>query len=85
MMLSVANRDANSLRNNNQWLSYHPIESLFFSNLEENWLEHFKQVYNDDFSVLVYNKLPKSGQVLETLLLIRERISELEWNMEIIV
>ncbi|RKE52773.1 nucleotidyl transferase AbiEii/AbiGii toxin family protein [Sphingobacterium detergens] len=83
MMLSVANRDAKSLRNNNQWLRYHPIESLFFSDLEENWLLHFEQIYNDDFSMLVYGKLPMSGQVLETLLLIKERMSEMEWEIEI--
>jgi len=84
MMLSVANRDVKSLRNNNQWLRYHPIESLFFRHLEENWLRHFEQIYIDDFSMRVYGKLPKSGQILETLLLIRERMSEIRWNIEIL-
>ncbi|MDR2270377.1 MAG: nucleotidyl transferase AbiEii/AbiGii toxin family protein [Sphingobacterium sp.] len=84
MILSVANRDAKSLRNNNQWLRYHPIESLFFSNLEENWLGHFEQVYNDDFSMLVYDKLPMSAQVLKILLLIKERIRKVEWKTEIL-
>ncbi len=71
MMSNVANRDAKSLRNNNQWLKYHPIESLFFRDVEENWLGLFKQVYNNDFSVLVYDTLPKSDQVLKTLFLIK--------------
>lgn len=84
MMLSVANRDAKSLRNNNQWLKYHPVESLFFRHLEENWLRHFEQIYSDNFSMRVYGKLPKSGQILETLLFIRERMSEIRWNIKIL-
>lgn len=84
MMLSIANRDAKSLRNNNQWLRHHPIESLFFRDLEENWLRHFEQAYNCDFSVLVYGRFPKHSQILETLLLIRERLSQMEWEITLL-
>jgi hypothetical protein len=68
MMIKVANDDVNSFRNNNAWLSYHPNESLFFSNIDELWKNELKDVYTNDFKNLVYGKLPNESQVLKSLI-----------------
>jgi hypothetical protein len=82
MLLKVANDDVASFRNNNQWLSHHPNESLFFSKLEEVWNE-LKETYNGDFRNLVYGILPEEKDVLSTLHLIHNRITPIEWKIAI--
>lgn len=84
MMINVAYRDAKSLRNNNHWLKYHPVESLFFNKLNENWSSHLSQVYNTKFSTTVYESLPPDVQILETLFLIKNRLKEMCWDILIL-
>ncbi|WP_343321557.1 nucleotidyl transferase AbiEii/AbiGii toxin family protein [Sphingobacterium multivorum] len=83
MMMNVAIRDSKSLRNNNIWLKHHPIESLFFDKLPGNWIIHFSQVYNTEFSAVVHGDLPSDIQILETLVLIKNRLKGMFWNIEI--
>lgn len=78
MLLKVANDDMVSYRNNNKWLVYHPIASLFFKDLEKVWTE-LTPVYNGDFKNLVYGKLPKEMAVFETLKMIRDRMEYVTW------
>ncbi|MGJ1410144.1 hypothetical protein ACR78Z_10740 [Sphingobacterium thalpophilum] len=82
MMLNVANRDAKSLKNNNQWLISHPSRSLFFKDLTEIWVLHLEHVYSNEFGLLVYGKLPKAVLIMETLLLVKKRVSEIEWKIQ---
>ncbi len=81
MMLKVANDDAVSFRNNNQWLVHHPSEALIFKDLESVWGE-LEPVYNPDFANLVYGVLPKNEEILQSLDLIRERLKPIAWTIE---
>jgi len=82
MLLKVANDDVASFRNNNKWLNCHPSEALIFKDLENVWNE-LKTIYNGDFKNLVYGELPKEEAVLETLKMIRERMVNVQWTIEL--
>jgi hypothetical protein len=82
MLLKVANDDVSSYKNNNKWLIHHPIESLFFKDLENIWSE-LKIIYIGDFKNLVYGELPKEEAVLETLKMIQERLKTISWTIKI--
>lgn len=81
MMRKVANDDAVSFRNNNQWLVQHPSEALIFKDLESVWGE-LKPVYNSDFARLVYGVLPREVEILQSLDLIRGRLKPITWIIE---
>jgi predicted nucleotidyltransferase component of viral defense system len=82
MLLKVAIDDVSSFRNNNAFLKYHPSEAIIFRDLEKVW-EVLKNVYNEEFSNLVYGKLPNEKEVFTTLILIRERLKLILWDLEI--
>ncbi|MGY6521962.1 MAG: nucleotidyl transferase AbiEii/AbiGii toxin family protein [Mongoliitalea sp.] len=82
MLLKVANDDVASFKNNNQWLVYHPNESLIFKDLENVW-DELKTIYNGDFKNLVYGELPKEEAILETLKMIQERLKAISWTIKI--
>jgi len=82
MLLKVANDDAASFKNNNKWLNYHPNEALIFKDLESVWSE-LKPIYNSDFKNLVYGKLPKETEILETLKMIQERLKVIFWTIKV--
>ncbi|TAF96863.1 MAG: nucleotidyl transferase AbiEii/AbiGii toxin family protein, partial [Bacteroidetes bacterium] len=82
MLLKVANDDVASFRNNNKWLNYHPSEALIFKDLETVWVE-LKMIYNADFKNLVYGELPKEEAILETLKMIRDRMVDVQWTIEL--
>jgi Nucleotidyl transferase AbiEii toxin, Type IV TA system len=82
MLLKVANDDVVSFRNNNQWLIYHPNESLIFRDIDSIWQE-LKATYNGDFRNLVYGELPNGEAVAETLKKIKERLAKIKWTIKI--
>jgi len=82
MLLKVANDDVASFKNNNKWLIYHPTKALIFKDLENVWSE-LKTVYNGAFKNLVYGELPREEAILETLILIQERLKEISWTIKI--
>lgn len=82
MLLKVANDDVLSYRNSNAWLIYHPNEGLIFKDLENVWQE-LKVVYHGDFKNLVYGPLPNQADVFKTLKRIKEKLSAIEWTIEI--
>ena len=82
MLLIVAHDDVESFKNNNEWLNYHPKEAKIFRETEETWKE-LVNTYTNEFGNLVYGELPKSEEVLESLVKIRERIKEIKWNIVI--
>lgn len=82
MLLKVASDDVASFRNNNKWLNYHPNEALIFRDLENVWNE-LKTIYNGDFKNLVYGALPKEEAILETLIMIQERLKSISWTIKI--
>lgn len=83
MLIKVANDDVSSFRNNNAWLSNHPNESLFFSEIEELWKNELQEVYTNDFKNLVYGELPNENRVLESLKYLRTRMTKIKWNIKV--
>lgn len=81
MLLKVANDDASSFKNNNQWLVHHPNDSLFFKNIDEIWENELKNIYLNDFKNLVYGELPIDNKVLESLKQLKEVMSKIDWKI----
>lgn len=78
LLLKVANDDVVSYRNNNSWLVHHPNDSLMFSKLENVWNE-MKATYNNEFKLLVFGDFPPEKKILETLMMIRDRMVNVKW------
>lgn len=83
MLLKVGLDDVESFRNNNKWLENHPKDALVFSDLEKVW-QQLSSTYNSDFRTLVFGAdFPKEAEILQTLHLIKERISTVAWNIKV--
>lgn len=82
MLLKVANDDVDSFKNNNKWLQYHPTEAKIFAELESVW-NILKVTYNGDFKKLVYGDIPNSDGILKTIILIKDRLSTIDWVIKI--
>lgn len=82
MLLSVANDDVASFKNNNSWLIHHPNESLMFRELETVWGE-LQPTYNGDFKRLVFANLPKDRDILATLQEIKQRLAAVLWTIKV--
>lgn len=82
MLLKVAQDDVISFKNNNEWLKFHPADSLIFKNPEKVWND-LKIVYNSDFKNLVYGTFPNEKELLKTLKLIQKRIESIGWKIKI--
>lgn len=78
----VGQDDVQSFRNNNEWLRHHPNESLLFRNVEDVW-GRIRTAYLDDFKGLVYGNLPVEEHILGTLVMIRERLAQVEWHVTV--
>lgn len=81
MMLKVANDDVKSFRNN-QWLTHHPNQSLMFKDLSKVWRQ-LETTYNGSFRDLVYGDLPNSDAVLQSLEKIRDRMTMINWSINL--
>ena len=82
MLLKVAKDDIASFKNNNEWLSNHPGDSLMFKDVEAIWKE-LAAVYISDFKPLVYKNFPTESEILATLTLIQKRLKAIEWTIVI--
>lgn len=82
VLLKVAQDDVISFKNNNEWLKYHPVDSLIFGNPEKVWND-LKSTYEFDFKNLIYGSFPKETDLLETLSQIKKRVSSIEWNIKL--
>jgi len=82
MLLKVACDDIESYKNNNNWLVHHPNEAKIFAEIESVW-DAMKVIYNGDFKKLVYGNFPDDERIFETLMLIRNRLSAIEWKINI--
>lgn len=80
MLVRVAAEDKISFRNNNEWLKYHPNNSLMFFDVDRTW-ESLKAVYNGTFRSLVFGgSVPEESDVLDTLKRIRTRMESIPWT-----
>ena len=82
MLGKVAQDDVASYRNNNEWLKFHPSESLLFRDLENVW-EQIKDTYLNDFRLLVYGNFPEEREVLASLTIIYKRLTSLDWGVTV--
>ena len=82
MLLTVANDDVVSFKNNNRWLVNHPVDALVFKELDTVW-DELKVTYTTDFKNLVYGDLPNENVVRNTLKMIKERLVIITWNITV--
>jgi len=78
LLLKVANDDVLSFKNNNEWLKHHPRESIFFADTEKVWAK-LKETYGGNFRDLVFGSFPEEGSILKSLLLVADRLRNIEW------
>lgn len=83
MLLTVGNDDVLSFKSGNEWLENHPKDALLFEQTQKIWDEELKRTYNNDFKELVYGELPMDSDILKTLLIVRDRLQDVEWNLKI--
>lgn len=82
MLLTVGIDDVLSFKSGNKWLENHPKDALLFTNTEDVWNE-LKGTYNNEFNDLVFGQLPKDIEVLKTLLEVKQRIQNVNWNVKV--
>lgn len=81
LIKKVAREDAESFRNNNEWLRFHPVEATMFRDIETVW-ESLSTIYERDFQYLVYGEFPKSEEILSSLEIVKARLGKLEWHVD---
>ncbi len=81
MIQKVGNDDVFSFKNNNKWLKEHPASALIFDKPKNTW-EQLKNTYNGSFKELVYGELPTEIEILETLKIVSQRLTEINWKIE---
>ena len=78
MLLKVGEDDLKGYRNSNQWLKNHPSKSIIFSEPQETW-NKIKIKYRTSFRELVIGKLPSENSILNTIVLVSERLKSINW------
>jgi len=81
MLLKVANDDVLSFKNNNKWLSNHPITAMLFSDTESTW-NQIKDTYNTSFKELVFGEFPAEDEIMNTLVAVANKLKTIKWNIE---
>jgi predicted nucleotidyltransferase component of viral defense system len=82
LLLKVANEDILSFKNNNEWLSNHPINASLFSNTENTW-NQIKNTYETSFKDLVFGDFPDEKEILSTLIALASRLEKVVWDIDI--
>jgi predicted nucleotidyltransferase component of viral defense system len=80
LLQRVARSDVKTLRNNAEWLGYHPSEALLFRDTDIVWAQ-LAPVYVGEFRALVYGQLPAEAEVVAVLHEIRQRLLVLPWDV----
>lgn len=82
MLLTVANDDVLSFKNNNNWLNNHPSTAIIFSETQKTW-DQIKNIYLTDFKELVFGEFPSESEIVMTLFKVSDRIKNIKWNIKI--
>src|SRR5690554_6794551 len=82
MLLRVANDDITNFKNNNEWLTNHPMTTIIFSETADTW-NKIKDVYTISFSELVFGEVPPETDILQTLTIVADRLKSIEWNIKL--
>lgn len=80
MLVVVGRDDLISFKNNNEWLSEHPVKAIIFDKPEETW-GNIKSAYNTTFKELVFGDLPKEEKLVATLKNVSKRLSSVKWGL----
>lgn len=80
MLLKVAEHDILSFKNNNKWLKNHPSSLLIFAEPKNIWGD-LKPAYETNFKYLVYGHFPNEKELLQTLEMIKKRLSSVNWKI----
>lgn len=78
MLLKVGNDDMIGYKNNNQWIPEHPSTALIFAKANETWRQ-LSTEYHSNFKDLVTGELPSEAGMINTLLLVSERLKKVDW------
>lgn len=81
MLLTVANDDVQSFKNNNDWLANHPATALIFSDTTNTWSQ-LRNTYLTTFNELVYGELPTEEDILNTLSQVSGRLKPINWTIK---
>ncbi len=81
LLMQVATEDIVSFRNNNSWLVNHPKDTLLFTRTRETW-DQILPAYQGAFRELVLGDLPDTTNILNTLNMIAERLSTIQWKID---
>ncbi len=81
MLQKVGNDDVSSFKSNKEWLEKHPASALIFHKPESTW-EQLKNIYKGNFKELVYGKFPTEIEMLETIKIVAERLTKLDWKLD---
>jgi hypothetical protein len=73
MLESVKEDDLISFKTDNDWLNYPIKDALIFSQTDEVWRK-LKSTYTNEFSRLVYGKLPHESEIEHTLKRVARKI-----------
>ncbi|WEK36041.1 MAG: nucleotidyl transferase AbiEii/AbiGii toxin family protein [Candidatus Pseudobacter hemicellulosilyticus] len=83
MLLKVGQDDVASYKSNNEWLRNHPNESLIFKQLESTWAK-IQGTYSNQFKAMLFSEeIPTADQILQTLQIIKLRLSPISWTIEV--
>lgn len=81
MLLTVANDDVLSFKNNNDWLANHPATALIFSDTTSTWSQ-LRNTYLTTFNELVYGELPTEEEILYSLSQVSDRLKPINWTIK---
>lgn len=73
MLESVKEDDLLSFKTDNEWLNHPLKDALIFSQTEEVWSK-LKSTYTNEFSRLVYGKLPNESEIDNTIRRVAQRL-----------
>ncbi len=81
MLQKVGNNDVFSFKSNSEWLKKHPASALIFHKPESTW-EQLKNTYKGNFKELIYGRFPTDLEILETIKIVSERLTKIDWEIE---
>jgi hypothetical protein len=79
MLHLVAKDDFESFKSNNEWLHQHPKDALLFKDVRIVWSQ-LQNTYDNEFSNMVFGKLPQSSAILASIEMVASRLNEIVWT-----
>lgn len=80
MLNKVGSDDLVSFKNNNDWISEHPVSALIFDNPKEIWRQ-ISSEYHTNFKDLVTGDFPLEKQLIDSLNIVAEQLKKVDWEI----